>query len=189
VVFSSAGQRRDEALKSADAFLAGVKEKTVLLRDFRDGFFPYIGASIKEYFEELKRECSPDLIFTHHRHDLHQDHRLIAELTWNTFRDHMILEYEIPKYDGDLGSPNVFVALEESICRRKVEHLLTLFQSQAGKHWFSQELFMSLLRLRGMEGNVASVYAEGFYCRKAILGMDISHEETRLGRAPAPSGI
>jgi LmbE family N-acetylglucosaminyl deacetylase len=172
VVFSSSAERRAEALRSADAFLAGAKEKRVLVRDFRDGFFPYVGGSIKESFEELKRECDPDLIFTHHRHDLHQDHRLVSELTWNTFRDHMILEYEIPKYDGDLGSPNVFVPLAEAICLQKIDRLLSLFPSQVGKHWFSRELFMAILRLRGMEGNIESGYAEAFYCRKAVLGWD-----------------
>jgi LmbE family N-acetylglucosaminyl deacetylase len=100
-VLSSSGQRRQDALDSAEAFLANVSAKTVLMGDFRDGFFPYVGAPIKRYFEDLKRECSPDLILTHYRKDLHQDHRLISDLTWNTFRDHLILEYEIPKYDWD----------------------------------------------------------------------------------------
>jgi LmbE family N-acetylglucosaminyl deacetylase len=172
VVFSSQGQRRQEALDSAEAFLGNVKAKTILMKDFRDGFFPYVGGPIKEYFENLKLECSPDLIFTHYRNDLHQDHRLISELTWNTFRDHLIFEYEIPKYDGDLGSPNVFVPLDESISSRKTEYLVKYFRSQADKHWFSREVFMSILRLRGMEGNVPSAYAEGFYCRKAVVGME-----------------
>jgi LmbE family N-acetylglucosaminyl deacetylase len=171
VVFSSQGQRRQEALDSAEAFLGNVKAKTVLMKDFRDGFFPYVGASIKEYFGDLKEECSPDLVFTHYRNDLHQDHRVISELTWNTFRDHLIFEYEIPKYDGDLGSPNVFVPLDEAISRRKSEYLVKCFPSQADKHWFSREVFMSILRLRGMEGHVPSAYAEGFYCRKAVVGM------------------
>ena len=111
-------------------------------------------------------------MLTHYRHDLHQDHRLVSELTWNTFRDHLILEYEIPKYDGDLGAPNVFVPLAESICQRKIDLLLKFFPSQAGKHWFSRELFMSILRIRGMEGNVPSLYAEAFYCKKAVLAME-----------------
>jgi len=174
VVFSSTGDRKSEALKSADAFLADAKEKEVVVKDFRDGFFPYLGGAIKEAFEELKQVCSPDLILTHYRHDLHQDHRLIAELTWNTFRNHLILEYEIPKYDGDLGSPNLFVPLAEPICQRKVDYLLRFFPSQAGKHWFSRDLFLSVLRLRGMEGNVASTYAEAFYSRKAVLGVGVS---------------
>jgi LmbE family N-acetylglucosaminyl deacetylase len=172
VVFSGTAERRREALRSAEVFLANVKEKTVLVKDFRDGFFPYGGAPIKECFEELKGECSPDLVLTHYRHDLHQDHRLISELTWNTFRDHLILEYEIPKYDGDWGSPNLFVPLDESTCRRKADALLASFPSQLDRRWFSRDLFLSMLRLRGMEANAPSGYAEGFYCRKAVLEME-----------------
>jgi LmbE family N-acetylglucosaminyl deacetylase len=169
VVFSCDGPRGEEARASADVFLANVTENTVIVKQFRDGFFPYVGGAIKEEFEELKQWCVPDLIFTHYRGDLHQDHRLISELTWNTFRDHLILEYEIPKYDGDLGSPNLFVPLDRSVCERKIDYVLKYFRSQADKRWFSRELFMAMLRLRGMEGNVGSGYAEGFYCRKAVL--------------------
>jgi LmbE family N-acetylglucosaminyl deacetylase len=127
-------------------------------------------AQIKEAFEALKARISPDLIFTHYRHDLHQDHRLIAELTWNTFRDHLVLEYEIPKYDGDLGVPNLFVPLDEALCRRKIDTLMTNFASQRDKRWFSEDLFRSLLRLRGMECNSPSTYAEAFYGRKLVVG-------------------
>jgi LmbE family N-acetylglucosaminyl deacetylase len=169
VVFSAEGDRQREARESAEIFLARAKTKDVVVKGFRDGFFPYQGAQIKADFEEVKQRVAPDVIFTHYRNDLHQDHRLIAELTWNTFRSHLILEYEIPKYDGDLGSPNVFVELDESLCRRKVEVILRLFRSQAGKHWFDEELFMALLRLRGMECGAAEKYAEGFYCRKTVL--------------------
>jgi LmbE family N-acetylglucosaminyl deacetylase len=169
VVFSAAGERQGEARESAEMFLARAKAKDVVVRQFRDGFFPYHGAEIKEYFEELKRRVSPDVIFTHHRNDLHQDHRLISELTWNTFRSHLILEYEIPKYDGDFGSPNVFIDLDESLCRRKVQAILGLFRTQTRKHWFDEELFMAVLRLRGMECGAAEKYAEAFYCRKAVL--------------------
>src|SRR6266571_5840495 len=156
VVFSSSEEREREARMSASLFLAAACEQTVVVNRFRDGFFPYVGAPIKDHFEKLKEEISPDVVFTHYSRDCHQDHRLISELTWNTFRDHLIFEYEIPKYDGDFGSPNVFVPLAEATCRQKIEYLLAFFPSQAGKHWFSRELFMSLLRLRGMEGNVAS---------------------------------
>jgi LmbE family N-acetylglucosaminyl deacetylase len=171
MVFSSSDQREQEALKSAKLFLRNVAGSKVIIHKFRNGFFPYIGGEIKERFEQLKAEFSPDLILTHYRHDLHQDHRLLSELTWNTFRNYLILEYEIPKYDGDLGSPNFFVPLDESICRRKIEYILGAFQSQSDKQWFSHDVFSSILRLRGVEANAPSGRAEAFYCRKAILGI------------------
>ncbi len=136
IVFSSDAKRKLEAEESADAFLQGSSQKTVLVESFRDGFFPYAGSEIKQYFEQLKRSVSPDLVFTHHRFDLHQDHRLLSELTWNTFRDNAILEYEIPKYDGDLGSPNVFSYFSKSIGTRKVSYILKYFRSQRSNHWF-----------------------------------------------------
>ena len=139
------------------------------MREFADGFFPYDGREIKRFFEELKAELSPDLIFTHQRRDLHQDHRLCCELTWNTFRDHLILEYEVPKYDGDMGQPNLFVPLDDELCRRKIAHLMTYFASQLPKRWFKEDLFSGLLRLRGMECNSPTSFAEAFYCRKAVL--------------------
>ena len=169
VVFSAQEQRRAEALASAQEILQKHKDSRVILKQFRDGFFPYLGTEIKEYFEQLKQEEAPDLIFTHYRHDLHQDHRLISELTWNTFRDQLILEYEIPKYDGDFGAPNFYVHLDETICRHKVYSLLEQFQSQRNRDWFSEDTFFALLRLRGMEARAPSCYAEAFYCRKAIL--------------------
>ena len=173
VVFSSDEERKQEALKSVEAFLCDVTTKKVTVLGLRDGFFPYIGADLKERFEQLKAEFSPDLILTHYRYDLHQDHRLVSELTWNAFRNHLILEYEIPKYDGDFGAPNLFVPLDESICRRKIDAILDAYQSQSGKHWFSRDLFSAILRLRGMEANACSGYAEGFYCRKAVLRMEV----------------
>ncbi len=169
LVFSSNRVRRREAIRSAKLFLEGAKSKLITVHSYRDGFFPYQGAKIKEQFERLKKRVSPDLIFTHYRHDLHQDHRLLNELTWNTFRNHLILEYEIPKYDGDLGAPNVFVPLEKSICRRKAELLNDVFRTQRTKHWFSDGTFFSLMRLRGVEADARTQYAEAFYGRKISL--------------------
>jgi LmbE family N-acetylglucosaminyl deacetylase len=130
---------------------------------------PFAGREVKEVFEGELKQISPDLIFTHNGKDAHQDHRLISELTWNTFRDHLILEYEIPKFDGDLGQPSVFVPLEAEMYLAKVRKLLDVFQSQRNKRWFEESTFLSLMRLRGMECNAASGYAEGFYCRKLLL--------------------
>jgi LmbE family N-acetylglucosaminyl deacetylase len=168
VVFAGAGPRAEEAAKSANQFLAEAGRREISINQFEDGFFPYVGADIKRFFEALKKKVSPDLIFTHYRHDLHQDHRLISELTWNTFRNHFILEYEIAKYDGDLGTPSFFVHLGEAICRRKVDCILRCFDSQASKAWFSADTFYAMLRLRGMESNAPEKYAEAFYCRKLI---------------------
>lgn len=169
VVLSSDEIRRREIQESARAFLTNASEQTVIIKEFKDGFFPYIGGEIKEYLEALKREVNPDLIFTHLRSDLHQDHRLVSDLTWNTFRNHLILEYEIPKYDGDLGAPNIFVRLEEDICRVKIKNILAYFSSQAGNQWFTGETFRAILRLRGIEANSPSQYAEAFYCRKLVI--------------------
>ena len=163
VVLSGSDARAAEARQSAEAFLAGTTFE-LDIQGFRDAFFRY-GGEVKEFFESLKA-VSPDLILTHHGSDLHQDHRLVAELTWNTFRDHLILEYEIPKYDG---SPNVFVHLDEETARRKAALLMELFPSQGGKPWFTEDLFLSLMRLRGMEAASPSGYAEGFYGRKVVL--------------------
>lgn len=166
IVFTARGARLEEARASANAMLARVACPRIVTHSFRDGFLPYEGAAVKDAFELLKQEFQPDLIFTHHRGDAHQDHRLVAELTWNTFRDHLILEYEIPKYDGDLGTPNVFVRLDSVLVDQKIEHLLRSFPSQRGRHWFTAELFRSIMRIRGMEGNAPSEYAEAFYARK-----------------------
>jgi len=169
VVFSSDVMRAREARDSASRFLAGIRKKSVNIEEFRNGFFPYSGAQIKERFERLKGEVAPDIIFTHFREDLHQDHRLVSELTWNTFRDHFILEYEIPKYDGDLGRPNLFVPLKDEEWQGKIDHILGSFQSQKDKRWFTRDTFQSMMRLRGVEANSPSGYAEGFFCRKATL--------------------
>jgi len=170
VVFSAPGARRREAQGSARRFLNGATGSRVLVKQFRDGFFPYFGARIKECFESLKRLPPPDLIFTHYHGDRHQDHRLISELTWNTFRNHLVLEYEIPKYDGDLGSPNVFMPLDDATQRRKTRHLWAAFPSQRHKPWFSEDTFAGLMRLRGIECASPGGYAEAFYTRKLILG-------------------
>jgi LmbE family N-acetylglucosaminyl deacetylase len=169
IVLSANGDRRSEARRGADLFAGAAHSRNVVLRNFRDGFFPFIGAEIKESFEELKRHVAPDLIFTHYGKDAHQDHRLVSELTWNTFRDHMILEYEIPKYDGDLGRPNLFIPLDRDVCDTKVTNILEVFQSQHARHWFQRETFLGLMRLRGMECNAPSGYAEAFYSRKLML--------------------
>ncbi len=171
VVFSGSKQRADEARASAARFLHGAAEQHIETKEFRDGFFPYVGSEVKQSFEELKEQWSPDVIFTHYRDDRHQDHRLISDLTWNTFRNHLILEYEVPKYDGDLGSPNVFVHLDEPTCRRKVRGIVDAFQTQRNRHWFTEDTFMSLLRLRGIESAAPEGYAEGFFSRKAVLAV------------------
>lgn len=144
------------------------KGKQIEINDFRNSYFPHCGAEIKEYFEKTIKEYSPDLIFTHYRNDLHQDHRVINELTWNTFRDHLILEYEIAKYDGDLGSPNFFVHLDERLCKDKIGVINKHFISQQDKQWFTDDTFLSLMRIRGVESNSKGKYAEGFYCRKIV---------------------
>jgi len=168
VVFSAIGGREAEAKRGAKLF-AGSHMKTQILKMFQDGFMPYVGAEVKAIFEKELKQLSPDLIFTHNGKDAHQDHRLIAELTWNTFRDHLILEYEIPKYDGDMGQPGVFVPLEQELCEKKIGYLMDVFQSQSNKRWFQQDTFLSLMRLRGMECNAPSGYAEAFYCRKLVV--------------------
>jgi LmbE family N-acetylglucosaminyl deacetylase len=164
VVLSADGSRADEARAGAEAFGA----TTVEVEAYEDAFFKY-GREVKEHFEALKARFAPDVVLTHHGSDLHQDHRLVAELTWNTFRDHLILEYEIPKYDGDLGAPNVFVQLDEEVARRKLEALQRCFPSQAGKPWFTDDVFRGLLALRGMESRAPSGFAEAFYGRKLAV--------------------
>ena len=168
VLFSAAGRRADEARRSASRFLRTAGSAKVRLHEFRDGFFPYEGAAIKETLEALK-PVAPDLVFTHHSRDRHQDHRLVSELTWNTFRDHLILEYEIPKYDADLGSPNVFVPLSHNHRRRKIAVLMENFPSQRRKRWFTPATFEAVMRLRGIECGTPLGYAEGFHARKLMV--------------------
>jgi LmbE family N-acetylglucosaminyl deacetylase len=169
VVFSSTPKRADEARRCATEFLEEAVKKEIVIKEFRDGFLPYTGHEVKAFFEELKARVSPDLIFTHYRNDLHQDHRLVCELTWNTWRDHLILEYEIPKYDGDFGNPNFFVELDESLCQRKTRSIFEHFGTQQEKHWFSEETLQAVMRLRGMECRSGTKYAEAFYSRKVVL--------------------
>ncbi|MGH8658847.1 MAG: PIG-L deacetylase family protein [Gammaproteobacteria bacterium] len=169
IVFSATKDRQKEAQQSAARFLESVRLRDIIVHEFKDGFFPYTGDKIKEVFEELKNGPSPDVIFTHTSGDRHQDHRLVSELTWNTFRDHLILEYEIPKYDGDIGSPNVFVHLSKRLCTLKIDCLMAYFATQTNKHWFTRETFEAILRLRGIESRAPENFAEAFYCRKLVV--------------------
>jgi len=168
IVLSASGERETEARKGAEEFLKGIQHVEVIVANFRDGFFPYLGGAIKEFFEDQKDSFGPDLILTHRRDDMHQDHRLVGELTWNTYRSQLILEYETPKYDGDFASPNLYVALPEQTCDRKIEIVTSTFRSQAARQWFDSDTFRGLLRLRGIECG-ASRFAEGFMCRKAVI--------------------
>jgi LmbE family N-acetylglucosaminyl deacetylase len=169
VVLSASGARLEEARTSADAFLTEAAQSRVIVGDFRDGFFPHSGYAIKDFFERELKALEPEIILTHTRDDAHQDHRLVSELTWNTFRDHLILEYEIPKYDGDLTRPNMYAPLAEPLLRRKIELLVAHYASQREKDWFDAELFRSLARVRGMECRAPGGYAEAFTCRKLSL--------------------
>src|SRR5262245_1463338 len=168
VVLGATGERKTEAVESANRFLVNALRREIVIKEFRDGYFPYVGTEIKDFFEELKRKYVPDLVLTHYRKDLHQDHRLVSELTWNTFRNHLILEYEIVKYDGDLGTPNFFVHLPESVARKKIQTIVECFKSQKDKNWFTEDVFSAILRLRGVECNAPGRYAEAYYCRKVV---------------------
>ncbi len=166
VVFSAEGKRRAEAEAGAKVFLKGSGRGEVTVKQFKTSFFPFEGSAIKKYFETLKASFEPDVVFVHHGNDRHQDHRFLCQLAWNTFRRHLILEYEIPKYDGDLGAPNLFVSLDQATARRKAKEICKIFRSQRNRHWFSEDTFLALMRLRGVE--CASRYAEAFYCRKML---------------------
>lgn len=168
-VLSGVGDREKEARTSARDFLHGAARSRVDVMQFKDGFFPSQGDEIKKWFEGLKEQAEPDLILTHRRDDAHQDHREVSRHTWNTFRDHLILEYEIPKWDGDLGQPNLYVPLSSEILERKASLLVKHFGSQRSKHWFDEETFRGLARLRGMECRAPERYAEGFFARKLAL--------------------
>jgi LmbE family N-acetylglucosaminyl deacetylase len=168
-VFCSSEERAREARASAAAFLRGAERARVVTHEFKDGYLPYSGAAVKDAFEALKKECRPDVVFTHWREDRHQDHRLVSDLTWNTWRNHLILEYEIPKYDGDFGSPNLFSPLPRAILERKIDLVLEHFQSQSGKHWLTRDLLQAVARIRGMECVATEQVAEAFYARKVAF--------------------
>jgi len=168
-VLSGAGDREEEARASATDFLAKAASSQIEIMSFQDSFFPEQSGAIKSWFEDLKRRTNPDLILTHCRDDAHQDHRKVCRLTWNTFRDHCILEYEIPKWDGDFGRPNVYLPVSAEVLRRKIELLSSHFGSQRSKQWFDPETFRGLARLRGMECRAPERYAEGFFARKLSL--------------------
>jgi LmbE family N-acetylglucosaminyl deacetylase len=168
VIFTSNALRADEARRCAHVFLDGAPKKEVVIYDFRDGHLPFAGAEIKRHFEDLKG-FKPDVVFTHARHDRHQDHRTLAETTWNTFRNHTIFEYEIPKFEGDLAHPNVFVTIPEPIAEQKADSIVNGYPSQSTKQWFDRETFLSLMRIRGIESASPTRYAEGFYMSKVIV--------------------
>ena len=169
VVFSSDEVRELEARNSAKFILGDSVSSELMILNHHNGYFPYVGAEIKDDFEQLKNKIEPDIIFTHYGKDHHQDHRVVSELTWNTFRNHWILEYEIPKYDGGLGSPNLFAPVQAKYVRRKSEILMDCYESQVNRPWFSRSTFDALMRLRGIECNSKSGYAEAFYVRKTII--------------------
>jgi len=170
VVLSATPSRSREARQSAKLFLRNAGRQQLVLKRFRDSYFPFVGTQIKNFMHQLSRQVSPDVIFTHQRGDLHQDHRLVAELTRNAFRNHLVLEYEIPKYDGDLGTPNVYVHIDQAVAEQKVKHICQTFKTQRKKQWFDADTFLALLRLRGVESNSPTKYAEAFYCPKMLLG-------------------
>ena len=169
VVLSSDGPRTREARTSAEDLLSTAGGCNTLFGQFRDGHFPWQGSEIKDFMEDLARSLQPDLVFTHHLADRHQDHRTVGEITWSTFRNHLILEYEVLKYDADLASPNLYIPLTERIARRKVRHLLDHFPSQRSRDWFSADSFEALLRLRGIESRAPAGVAEAFHSRKMVL--------------------
>ncbi len=169
VVLSATGERAAEARASATAFLAGAATSRIELAEFRDGHFPHAGSALKDWLEALKARSAPDMILTHWRDDAHQDHREVSRLTWNTFRDHLILEYEIPKWDGDLGRPNTYVPVGEAAMARKIELLMAHFGTQRSKDWFDPRTFNGLARLRGMECRAPDGFAEAFHARKIAL--------------------
>lgn len=168
VVLAAAGERAEEAHRSARAILGDAREAGVTTLAFRDGYLPYDAAAVKEAVMGLRREARPDVVLTHRLEDLHQDHRFTAELAWQVYRHCPIVEFEIPKYEGDLGRPNLYVTLPQMICAAKIEGLLAHFPSQADHDWFTAETFWAVLRLRGLECRSPSGYAEGFTCRKLV---------------------
>jgi LmbE family N-acetylglucosaminyl deacetylase len=169
MVLSAEGDRATEARRSADKLLARASARKIIIANYRDGYLQSQYADVKEFFEDAKRQTNPDIIFTHWLHDRHQDHRFAAELTWNTWRNHLVLEYEIPKYEGDLASPNTYVSIPAPLARRKVSHLDRHFSSQRSKDWFVEDNFLALMRIRGLECRSPSGFAEAFHARKMVL--------------------
>jgi LmbE family N-acetylglucosaminyl deacetylase len=169
VVACCEGVRADEARASAADVMSSTSNSQLHLGSFRDGYLPYAGAAVKEFLHEIGTGFAPDVVMTHQRDDLHQDHRLLGELAWQVFRDQLILEYEVAKYDGDLGQPNFFVPLDRSVCDRKLELLRRHFTSQADKPWFDDQAFLGLMRLRGVECRATSGLAEAFHGRRVVL--------------------
>ncbi|HEY3499875.1 MAG TPA: PIG-L deacetylase family protein [Polyangiaceae bacterium] len=169
VTFASTPERERETRASAGDFLAGAAEARITVKAFRESYFPFIAPEIKDFFEELKRSTQPDVVFSHHRHDVHQDHKLLADLTWNTFRNHLILEYEIPKYEGDLGHPNLFVPVSRALAERKAELLCRHYATQKSRLWFRPETFLGLMSIRGVECQAEEGYAEAFHLRKIVI--------------------
>jgi LmbE family N-acetylglucosaminyl deacetylase len=182
VVFSAHGEREREARLSAKRFLGGKVRREIIIQKFRDGYFPSQTAEIKDFFEAIKIRVDPDVVFTHYREDRHQDHRVLSDLAWNTFRNHLILEYEIPKYDGDLGTPNLYVPIAARVARSKARELCAIFRTQANHHWFTEDLFTGLMRIRGVECGSSTGFAEAFYSRKAILAPNSSLSRNRARR-------
>ncbi|PID96373.1 MAG: PIG-L domain-containing protein [Actinomycetales bacterium] len=183
VVLTADGQRRDEAQDAAEALLAGTTSHSIHIENFRGSYLPAQWAAVKDRFEEFK-PFDPDLVLVHSRRDAHQDHRTVGELAWNTFRDHLVLEYEIPKYDGDLGAPSLFVPVSEAAMERKIDTLMNVFRSQHSRSWFTADTFASLMRLRGVECNSPSGYAEAFYVRKLVLGPTLSNLSRNRSDSP-----
>jgi LmbE family N-acetylglucosaminyl deacetylase len=190
VVLTADAERATESTAAAERFLEGAAARRIVIERFRDGYLPYQGDRVKDFFEALKGQVAPDVVFTHHRADGHQDHRLVCELTWNTFRDHLILEYEVPKYDADLGSPNVFVHVDEARAQLKARWLMESYRSQWSRPWFSIDAFLAIMRLRGIEAR-ATRYAEAFYCRKLVVAgppsggrLEGTHPDLRHLRGP-----
>jgi len=171
VTLNSDEMREAETRAAAARLLTGAHNTKLIIKTFRQSYFPYVGAELKDFFETLKAEIEPDVVFTHRSDDLHQDHRVVNELTWNTFRNHLILEYEIPKYEGDLRTPNVYVPLTREEIDAKIDVLMDCFPSQHNRQWFTPETFRATARLRGIECNAADGFAEGFYCRKSVLAI------------------
>ena len=165
-VFNASGVRVSEAKRSAREFLRGTRSPVIRTAKFQESYFPSHWPAIKDTFEKIKGKFDPDLILTHYRDDRHQDHRVLSDLAWNTFRNHMILEYEIPKYDGDLGTPNVYIPVTRETGERKVAAIMMHFQSQRKRSWFTADTFWAMLRLRGIECASPTGFAEAFYGRK-----------------------